>query len=76
MKIVVKIKNNFGEFESIPIEVTEGEYSEVLEMSKNFHKSGGYEMPTKEGFLVIPPEITKHSILLLKIIDPNDTSEK
>lgn len=66
MKIVIKIKNEFGEFESLPFEIPEDEYSSVLEMSKNFYDSGGYEMQTKQGFLVIPPEIVKKSILILE----------
>ena len=74
MKIVVKIKNNFGDYESVPIHITDEEYPELLEMAKNFYKTGGYEMVTKEGFVVIPPDIVKQSILLIQIFKDDDDS--
>lgn len=69
MNIKITIKNNFGEFNSLPININDEEYEEIIEMSKNFYLTGGYEMQTDEGFLVIPPDIVSQSILLVQIIE-------
>jgi hypothetical protein len=69
MKILVKIQNSFGLFESLPIEIDEEEYPKILEMAKNFYLSGGYEMVTKNGFIVLPPDIVKQSILIIETLD-------
>jgi len=76
MKILVKIQNSFGLFESLPIQIDEEEYPKILEMARNFYITGGYEMVTKNGFLVIPPEIVKQSILIIETLnDENPTEE-
>ena len=74
MVIEITLKNEFGEFKSIPIEVTEQEYEEIILLSKTFYTSGGYEIQTEQGFIVIPPEIVKKSILCLSIIDYDHTT--
>ena len=65
MKIVLIVKNKFGEFRSNPIELEEEDYEIIVELSKGFYLSG-YEMDTEEGFVVMPPEIIKESILIIQ----------
>jgi hypothetical protein len=69
METVIVIKNKFGEFRSKKFEVSEEDYEKIIELSKNFYSSG-YEMETESGFLVIPPDIIKESILF---IETNET---
>lgn len=70
MKIVLTIKNKLGEYKSKPIEVNTEDYENIVELSKQFYLSG-YEMETENGFVVIPPEVIKESILL---IEKNETT--
>lgn len=74
MIIEITIKNEFGEFKSLPIEVTNEEYVEIITLSKTFYNTGGYEMQTINGFVVIPPEIVKKSILSLSILDYDEST--
>lgn len=74
MIIEITIKNEFGEFKSLPLEVTDEEYTEIISLSKTFYNTGGYEMQTHDGFIVIPPEIVKKSILCLSIISYDDST--
>jgi hypothetical protein len=53
---------------------SEQEYEEIILLSKTFYTSGGYEIQTEQGFIVIPPEIVKKSILCLSIIDYDNTT--
>jgi hypothetical protein len=71
MEIFLIIKNKFGEFRSKPIMVDDEDYENIVELSKGFYLSG-YEMDTEEGFVVMPPEIIKESIL---IIQKNETDQ-
>ena len=66
MIIHILIKNKFGEFKSKNIEIDNEDYEKIIELSRSFHISG-YEMDTDDGFVVIPPEIIKESILIIKI---------
>jgi hypothetical protein len=70
MNIVLTIKNRLGEYKSKPIEIDSGDYENIIELSKQFYLSG-YEMETENGFVVIPPEVIKESILL---IEKNETA--
>jgi hypothetical protein len=70
MKISLTIKNKLGEYKSVPIDVNTEDYENIIELSKQFYLSG-YEMETENGFVVIPPEIIKESILL---IEKNETT--
>lgn len=65
MIIVVKIKNKFGDFKSVPVEIDEDDYQKVTELSKEFYVTG-YDMETTEGFVVIPPDVIRESILIIE----------
>jgi hypothetical protein len=55
------------------LHVTEEQYKNIIEMSKSFYESG-FEMTLEDGsFIIIPPELTKKSILKITVIqDEND----
>lgn len=72
MKILIKLKNDLGEFTSEEMSLTEVQYKELLEISKEFYL-GGYEMYIPNGFMVVPPEILKKSILLIQITEYDET---
>jgi hypothetical protein len=67
MNIVLKLKSELGEFVSETIELSETQYQELLEVSRGFY-SGPYEMFLPNGFMVVPPEILKKSILIVEIL--------
>jgi len=67
MKIQIVIKNRLGEFKSNRLEIDEESYGEIKNLSENFY-NGGYEMETENGFVVIPPDLIKESILLIEIL--------
>ena len=67
MTIIFKLKNEFGEFVSEELDVSLSQYQTILEMSKSFYE-GGYEMHLPSGFMVVPPEVVKKSILIIEVI--------
>lgn len=69
MIIEMILKNELGEFHSEKMNVTEGQYTDMVEISKSFYTQEGFDMWLEDGFMVVPPDIVKKSILLLKIIE-------
>jgi hypothetical protein len=70
MKIKMVVKNEIGEFHSEDMDISQDQYQEIIEMSKSFYtEDKGFEMWTNDGFIVIPPEVTKKSILMIGVID-------
>ncbi len=67
MKIQIKLKNELGEFTSEQMNITEEQYKNLIEASKDFYL-GSYDMYTPSGFVVVSPEILKKSILLIEIL--------
>jgi hypothetical protein len=43
MRIVLKLKNDLGEFISETLNVSEEQYLHLIEISKNFYNQSGYE---------------------------------
>jgi hypothetical protein len=68
MKINFKLKNDLGEFVSETMTVSETQYKELIEISKTFYL-GPYEMYLTSGYMVVPPEILKKSILIIEVIE-------
>lgn len=68
MEIVFKLKNDLGEFVSETMKVSETQYKELIEISKGFY-GGSYEMYLPNGFMVVPPEILKKSILIIEVVE-------
>jgi len=68
MKIQIQIINEYGVFSGEVLSVTDIQYSNIVDMSKNFHESG-FEMTTEDGgFIIIPPDLVKRSILKINIL--------
>lgn len=68
MKIQIRIISQLGEFKGEIMEVSNEQYNNICEISKNYHESG-FEMFTEDGgFLIIPNEIIKYSILKIDIL--------
>ena len=67
MRVQLEIINEFGVFEGEVMNLTKEQYITIKEMSKNFYETG-FEMSTEDnGFIIIPPEIVRKSILKIKI---------
>lgn len=77
MKIIkMFLKNHLGDVESSEFNVTDEEFSNIINLAKTFYLTEvGFEMLTDDGLVVVAPEITKHSILTIKIIK-DDKDEK
>lgn len=70
------LKNHLGEIESSELSVSDEELENIINLAKTFYQDDvGFEMWTDTGFVVIAPEITKHSILTIKLIN-NNVDEK
>ena len=67
MIIKIILKNKWFEYESSELDVVEEDYELIIEKSKNFFETS-FEMWIDERFIVFPPEITKESILEIKIM--------
>lgn len=70
--------NKFGEFKGRPAEIDKETLEGLIEMSKTFYMSGGFELTCEDGkYVIFPPEIVKESILIInKKIITDKTSEE
>lgn len=67
-KIQISITNDFGTFKGESMEVTEEQYIQIKKLSKDYY-TNGFEMTTESGgFMIIPPDIIKKSLLTIEII--------
>lgn len=77
MIVQMVVKNDLGEFKSEKMEVTSEQYLGIVEVSKKFYaEESGFEMWIDDGFLVIPPEINKRSILIINILEYDKEENK
>ena len=77
--IKLKIINSLGTFESETMNVTEEQYSELVEMSKAFWLTDtSFSLWTDNGAVIFPPEVASKSILVIQILenDPGIESSK
>lgn len=67
--ILIKIilKNKWFDYESSELEVSEEDYELIIEKSKNFYETS-FEMWINDRFVIFPPDLTRESILEIKII--------
>jgi len=68
MVIQFVLKTELGEFKSETMNVTEEQYTNLVEMSKTYYNSG-FDMYLPNGFLVASAELIKKSILMIEIIE-------
>jgi hypothetical protein len=67
-KIQISIINDLGTFRGEVMEVTDDQYVQIKKLSKDYY-TNGFEMTTESGgFMIIPPEIIKKSLLTIEII--------
>ena len=67
-KIQISIINDLGTFKGEIMEVTDEQFTQIKKLSKDFY-TNGFEMTTESGgFMIIPPEIIKKSLLAIEII--------
>jgi len=63
-KIQIEIENSFGKFRTGESTINKEGYDELINMSRTFYITGGFEITCEDGtFIVFPPEIVKNSIL-------------
>jgi len=68
--IRMKIVNFLGTYQSEMMEVTEEQFSELVEMSKVFWVTDtSFSMWTDNGAVIFPPEIVSKSILIIEKIE-------
>jgi len=67
IRVEVYVENNI--FYGQSLYVSEEQYQNIIDMSKDFYKTG-FEMTTEDGgFIIIPPDLTKKSILKISIVE-------
>ena len=73
-EVFLKVTNKFGDFIGKKAIIDQEKYNSLVEMSKVFYTTGGFELTRDDESLVIfPPEIVKESIL---IINKKEISDK
>ena len=70
MKVQTIVINKYGIFTGEVMELTTDQYEKMIELSKNFYSTGGFEMNLEEGgFAIFPPDIVSDSILKITKTD-------
>ena len=68
-EIQIVITTKYGEFRGKKAVMSEDKYSGLLEITKNFYVSGGFELTLEDGgFIVLPPDVVQDSILKVEKI--------
>lgn len=70
--------NKFGEFKGKPANIDKETLESLIEMSKTFYTSGGFELTCEdESYAIFPPKIVEESILIInkKIITDTASEE-
>lgn len=63
-EVQIEIENSFGKFKSGKSSLSKENYDQLINMSKKFYITGGFELECEDGtFIIFPPEIVKNSIL-------------
>ena len=69
MKVITKIINKLGTFESDELEITEEQYELMVLSSKEFWcNEPSFYFRTKTGIIIFPAEIASQSILIIEQI--------
>lgn len=69
MKIQLVLTCDLGIFKGEVLQVSEEQYANIVDLSKNFYETG-FEMNTESGgFVIIPHEVVRKSILEINIIE-------
>jgi hypothetical protein len=66
MQIRFELTTPYGIIYSEIMDVNDEQLVTIRDKSKNFYETG-FEMYTDDGFVIIPPEVTRTSVLKIKI---------
>ena len=70
MKIRMKVTNHLGTYTSEQLEVTEEQYNEFVDKSKEFWLTEpSFYICSDDGAVIIPPEIARQSLLIIQIVE-------
>ena len=65
-QVQLVLKNRFGEFVGRKAVITEENYNNLIEMSKVFYTTGGFELTCEDdSYAIFPPDIVKESVLII-----------
>jgi hypothetical protein len=68
IKVQITILCEFGNFYGEILEVSVDQYRNIIDLSKNYYETG-FEMNLESGgFVILPPDIVKKSVLQINII--------
>ena len=75
--ISMELKTALATIRSSDLKVSAEELDNIIALSKGYHQEGAvFEMWTDTGFVVVPPEVTKNSILTINIkTDDNEVQD-
>lgn len=69
----ITLKNKFGEFKGRKVIVNKEQLEKIIETSKCFYISSGFELTCEDGtFVVFPPDIVKESMIMVTNKKIND----
>ena len=72
IKVQITILCEFGNFYGETLEVSIDQYRNIVELSKNYYETG-FEMGLENGgFVIIPPDVVRKSVLQINIIKEED----
>jgi hypothetical protein len=64
IEVQLIIINKLGEFTGKRTMMSVDQYAQLIEMSKNFYKHGGFELTCDDGsFMVFSPDLVQQSVL-------------
>jgi len=63
-EIQLIVINEFGEFRGIKAQLGSDDCEKIVNKSKSFYLSGGFELTCEDGsYLILPPDLVQKSIL-------------
>ena len=67
MKVAITLHSKLGKFESSEMDMKRNEYEELVVDNHHFYDKDLY-LPIDNGYVIFPPNVTKESILEIKIV--------
>ena len=68
IRVQITILCEFGNFYGEILEVSIDQYRNIVELSKNYYETG-FEMGLENGgFVIVPPDVVRKSVLQINII--------
>ena len=77
LQVQLIFKNRFGEFIGKKAMITQENYDALINMSKTFYTSGGFELTCEDGtYAIFPPDIVRESVLIINKSEISEQSEQ